>query len=124
MSNKPRVLLVEDEEILKEVYQEALSSDGMEVEYAKEGDEALAKMKKGGYHLVLLDVMLPNKDGIQIVKELQKKPPIKPNKKIVFMTNLAQENLLNETKEYGVSDVLIKSDFTPDSFLAKVKSLL
>ena len=122
--DKPRVLLVEDEEVLKEVYSESLSADGMEIEYAKDGDEALAKMKKGGYALVLLDVMLPKKDGIQIVKELKKDPPKESNKKIVFMTNLAQENLLKEGQEYGVSDVLIKTDYTPDTFLTKVKSFL
>ncbi len=124
MSEIKRILLVEDEELLRDIYLEVLVESGYEVETAKEGNEAEHKMREGGYDLVLLDLMLPNKDGVQVLKDLQQKPASKLNKSIVYMTNLAQDNILNDGAQYGVRGALTKSDLTPDQFLEKVKEYL
>lgn len=121
---KQRILLVEDEEFLREIYQDVLSQAGYIVDIAVDGDEAFAALHKGGYDLVLLDVMLPERDGRTVLIDLQKQPSLKPNPKIFYMTNLSHDGILNEGKKIGASGVLIKSDLNPDQFLQKVKQIL
>lgn len=124
MSEQKRILLVEDEEFLREIYTDLLKGAGYEVDVASDGDQALTHMKKGGYDLVLLDVMLPEKDGRTVLFELQSNPPSHPNRQIAYMTNLSHDGILAEGKDLGVKNVIIKSDLTPDEFLQKVKKML
>ncbi len=122
--NKAKILLVEDEEFLREIYLDILTESGYEVDVAVNGDEAFASMHKGGYDLVLLDVMLPERDGRTVLLDLQKEPSLSPNKKIVYMTNLSHDGIFTEGKKLGVSSVLIKSDLNPEQFLQKVNQFL
>lgn len=124
MTNQSKILIVEDEIFLLDIYVETLTDAGYQVDTAQNGSQALKKMTKGGYDLILLDVMLPEKDGKQIVAHLQKHPPKSPNKKIVFTTNLAQETLTQEEQKIKVDGYIIKSDRTPDQFLEDVKKYL
>jgi CheY-like chemotaxis protein len=119
-----RILVVEDELFLRELYVHILKGEGYTVEEASDGDEAFAKMSKGGYDLVLLDIVLPKMDGLQILRELTKKPPQEPNKRIVMMTNIDKEATIAEGVTLGIKGHLIKSDYTPDQLLTEVKRVL
>lgn len=119
-----KVLVVEDDKFLRDLYVDLLTQDGCTVEYAEDGLSALTKITTGGYDLVLLDVMLPKLDGISILKTLKEKPPTIPNHTIVMLTNLGQDDVQKQVLELGVKDYLIKSDFTPDQVLAKFKSYM
>ena len=66
-----KILIVEDDQFLREFYQELLQGEGYLVDVAADGEIGLAKIKEDGYHLVLLDIMLPKKDGLQILRELK-----------------------------------------------------
>ena len=121
---KHSVLIVEDDQFIRDLYVELLGDAGYKVNSAKDGEEGLEKMSKGGYDLVLLDIIMPKKDGIQVMKKLTENPPKKPNKHIIFMTNLGEDKTLSEGKKMGVEDHLIKSDLTPDQFLEKVTEAL
>lgn len=70
-----RILLVEDEPYLHELYNELLLGEHYTVDTAMDGEVALQKICAGGYDLVLLDVMLPKKDALTILQELQTSPP-------------------------------------------------
>lgn len=119
-----RILIVEDDQFLRDLYVELLTSEGYDVDQAADGEEALNKMMTGGYDLVLLDIMLPKKDAIQILAALKKAPAKSPNKKIVFLTNMGQDSIIQSGFEYGVVGYLIKSSLTPDQLLASVKKHL
>jgi DNA-binding response OmpR family regulator len=119
-----KLLIVEDEEMLRELYVQIFKEAGYEVDSASDGEEAFAKMNVGGYDLVLLDIVLPKKDGVQILKDLQKFPPKTPNKSVVMLTNLGQEALNGDTIPLGVSGVIVKSDYTPDQLLEEVRKKL
>lgn len=123
-NNKKRILVVEDETYLRELYVDILKKEGYDVDFASEGEEALAKMKTGGYDLVLLDIMLPKMDGIQILKKLKQEKPQKPNKAVLLLTNLGQETVISEGVALGVRGYLIKSDYTPDQLVEEVKRAL
>lgn len=119
-----RILLVEDDEYIRDLYFELLKDTGYKVDYAVNGEEGYAKLKKGGYDLVLLDIIMPKMDATQILTKLKKSPPKKKNKHIIFMTNLAEDNTVKNGESLGVEGYLIKSDLTPDIFLKKVREYL
>ena len=91
-----RILIVEDDQFLREFYQELLQSEGYTVDVAADGGVALEKLMEGGYDLVLLDIMLPKKDGLQILRELKVSPSKQKNKAIVVLTNLGQDAIIKE----------------------------
>ena len=123
-STTKKILVVEDEVFLRDLYLEVLTDAGFTVDTASDGEEACTKMKQGGYDLVLLDIMLPKKDGMQILKELKASPPVSPNKSILILTNLGQEAVISEGIALGVRGYIIKSDYTPDQLIAEVQRVL
>lgn len=120
-----RVLLVDDDLYIRELYQELLQNEGYEVDSATEGKTGLEKMQEGGYDLIVLDVMLPLLDGLGILQTITDHPPKTPNGKVILLTNLANDPVVKDaTKLEGVYTCLIKADITPDQFLATVKQAL
>lgn len=119
-----RVLVVEDDQFLRDLYVELLKGERLTVDEAIDGEEALAKMQTGGYDLVLLDIGLPKMDGLQVLQAITAQPPANPNKKIVILTNMGQESVVKGAQEHGVAGYLIKSALTPDQFLTEVGNYL
>ena len=117
-----RILLVEDDEFLRDVYQEVLSAEGFSITVAADGNTALEKVKQGNWDLILMDFYIPQLSGIDIVNQIQHLSP-SPAKKIVFLTNVSDEKDLNQMATLG-NDYLIKSDLTPQQLVEKVKSYL
>ncbi len=124
MNKQIKILVIEDDQYLRELYQELLQDAGYHVDTASDGDIAFAKLHEGGFNLVLLDMMLPKKDGLQIMKDLKISPAKKPNGPIIALTNLANDMVIKQCFELGVSGYLVKSDLAPDQILSKVKSYL
>ena len=124
MDAKKRVLLVEDDQFLREFYQELLESEGMLVDAAPDGEIAMTKIHEGGYALVLLDIMLPKKDGLQILKENQLSPPANPNGPIVVLTNIGQDAIIKSCFEAGAAGYMIKSALNPDQVLQEIHNYL
>lgn len=119
-----KILVVEDELFLRDLYIQILKEAGYDVDAASDGDEGLKKLMEGGYDLVLLDIVLPKRDGIQILKELKKTPPKNPNKAVVIMSNIDKEATIAEGVALGIKGHIIKSDYTPDQLLAEVTRIL
>lgn len=118
---KKRVLLVEDEQQLNDLYKQLLEGDGYEVQSSLNGKEAFDLISDGGYDLVLLDIMLPGMDGLEILENLQKKPAKNPNKSVVLLTNLAENDTIARALKNGVNGYIIKSRYSPEEFLVEVK---
>ena len=123
-TKKSRILVVEDETFLRDLYVEILADEGYEVDTAADGAEGLKKIQMGGYDLILLDIVLPKMDGIEILKNIKANPPQNKNGAIVMLTNLGQEAVISEGVSLGVRGHIIKSDYTPDKLIAEVKQLL
>lgn len=119
-----KVLLVDDDQYIRELYEEVLKNAGFEVETAVDGKEGLEKITAGGYDLVLLDVMMPYMDGIGILTELQEHKPLKTNGPIVLLTNLAYDPVIKEALQKGAVACLNKAEMNPDEFLIKIKEFL
>ena len=119
-----KILVVEDDQFLRELYNQLLTEEGYEVDLAADGEEGLSKISKGGYDLVLLDIMLPKMDGLEILRRYKKQPSEKPNGSVVLLTNLGQDSIIKEGFNLGASGYLIKSSMNPDQVLSEVRVFL
>lgn len=120
-----KILLIEDETELRELYEMLLRDEGYDVVSEPDGKTGLVELEKGGYDLVLLDIMLPFIDGLEILERLsQKKDNKQPTKTIVLLTNLAQDQTIAKALELGVRGYMIKSDYNPEQLLQSVADFL
>lgn len=119
-----KILLVDDDLYIRDVYFEILQNGGYNVETAINGEEGLAKLQLGGYDLVILDIMMPKMDGIGVLDALQKNPPANKNGPIILLTNLGLDPLIKTAKSKGVASYLIKADLTPQDLLVVVQKFI
>ena len=106
MKNKKRkILLVEDEAVLREALQDWLVADGYEVETTESGEDALEKIKKEEFGVVVLDLRLPGIDGLRVFEEVK---DVKPEIKGVIITAYPSSETLDKAKEIGLLDYLPK----------------
>ncbi len=102
---KRKILMVEDEVVLREALQDWLSADGYEVEVAGTGEEALEKIKKEEFGVIVLDLRLPGIDGLRVFEEAR---DVKPEIKGVIITAYPSNETLTKAKEIGLLDYLPK----------------
>lgn len=119
-----KILVVEDDEFLRELYNELLKGEGYDVALAIDGEEGLNHISEGGFELILLDIMLPKMDGLEILRHIKAKPPKLANGPVVLLTNLGQDSIIKEGFALGASGYLIKSAMNPDQVLSEVKVFL
>ncbi len=123
-NGQKKILIVEDDQFLREFYQELLADQGYLVDVAPDGELALQKIRSQDYNLVLLDIMMPKKDGIGVLSDLKVQGPHSTNLTIVMLTNLGQDTVIKQCFEMGASGYLIKSALNPDQVLAEVEGFL
>lgn len=122
--DQTKILLVEDDELLRDVYYETLTGEGFKVETAVNGEEAYNKIKLGGWTLVLLDIILPKMDGLAVMKKIKEDPNSNSFfKKLIFLTNLDKDDEIKEALQLG-DGYLIKSQLTPEDLLKEVRLYL
>lgn len=119
-----RILIVEDDQFLREFYQELLTAEGYTVDTAVDGVMAMDKIKEGGFGLIMLDIMMPKKDGLQVLREMKIMTPNKPNGSVVVLTNLGHDAIIKQCFELGASGYLVKSAMNPDQVLTEINSYL
>src|SRR3989338_10607783 len=118
-----RILVVEDDLFLRELYTDILTAENYKVDPAADGEEALQKMKIGGYDMVLLDIIMPKMDGLEVMRQMQNNSPQAPNKCVVFLTNLDKGEEIKTALKLG-NGYLIKRQITPGTLVQEVKIYL
>ncbi|MBN8784657.1 MAG: DNA-binding response regulator [Sphingobacteriales bacterium SCN 48-20] len=122
METKSRkVLIADDEPDILEILKYNLSSEGYEVITAKDGDEAIEKAKRTQPDLVVLDVMMPRKTGVEVCQILRAQPAFKDTL-IMFLTALNDETTQVKGLETGADDYVSKP-VSPKVFLSRVNAL-
>jgi DNA-binding response OmpR family regulator len=122
-SNGKKILLVDDDLTLAEMYSERLKSEGYQVAMAHDGTAGLAAVKAKKPDLVLLDVMMPKTNGLDVLKQIKADPEI-ADIKVILLTALIQEpGQINEISKQAAGYV-VKSETTPGELVAKIKALL
>lgn len=119
-----KILLIEDDPLMVRMYQRKLLTDKYEVEVAVDGEEGLAKVRSFRPDLVLLDIMMPKLNGLQVLERMKADPTI-ASIPVVILTNLGslQEDI-ERGLELGAVAYLVKSAYRPDEVIAKVKEVL
>jgi DNA-binding response OmpR family regulator len=113
-----KILLIEDDKLLTKVYNKILEAAGYNVNAIEDGGLGYLEILRGGYDLILLDITLPNKNGMQILHDLQKIKPTEENGPIVILSNVDDENMIKKALKLGAAGFLLKHQFEP-RFLAK-----
>jgi CheY-like chemotaxis protein len=119
-----RILVIDDDLYIRELYEEILKNAGYNVETTIDGQEGIVKLKQESYDLVLLDMMMPKVDGLGVLNELAQNPPAVKNCPIILLSNLGNEPVIKEALQKGATTYLIKADITPDQLLAAVEKYL
>ena len=122
MKKSYKILLIEDEPDLIELFGSSLKSAGFQVESIESGEEALATIKEIKPDLVLLDLIIPKKDGYEVLKEIQCDQAVK-NTLVYVFSNLTQKDEIARALKLGAKDYLIKSDYTPSKLVEKINQI-
>lgn len=122
-SKKKYILIVEDDEFISDVYQKKLLMEGFEVALARDGEEALRLLRNRKPDLMLLDIMLPLKDGFEVLSELRADSALSDTK-VMVLSNLSQAKDMARAKELGALEYVVKSNVTLPDVLARITRCL
>jgi DNA-binding response OmpR family regulator len=121
--DKKRLLIVEDDVILQKALQDFLTSEGFETFVASDGEAGINTAKEKIPDLVLLDIILPKKDGYEVLAELKQDEKTKQIP-IILLTNLGSLNDVEKAIELGATTYLVKSDYKLAEVAKKIKETL
>ena len=119
----PHILLIEDEDFIRDVYKEELELVGLPTDAFASGDEGIRAINKKIYDLVLLDIILPDTNGLDVLKQIKQNPKTK-DIPVVLLTNLDQDVIIKQGLKFGAVGYLIKASFTPGQVAQEVKNIL
>lgn len=118
-----KILIIEDDQFLSELITKKLDEEGFEVILATDGEKGWEKLSKEGPDLVLLDLLLPNIDGFEVL-ERKKKNEALAKIPVIVISNYGQESKIQRAMSLGASDYLVKANFTTGEIADKVRSVL
>lgn len=118
------ILCIEDDRFIGEMYVRSLQKAGYTVEWVVDGNDGLVAARNKEYDLIILDLMLPEQRGDQILDALRNDTvDLVPNSKILIMTNFEQDDASREKIIPRVDGYLIKADITPRKLLEVIQEM-
>ena len=123
MATISSILIIEDDRFIGEMYVRSLKKAGYEVDWMVDGDDGLIAARSKKYDLILLDVMLPERRGTEILEALRGKEDLIPHSKVIVLTNFEQDDQSRLAMERNADAYLIKAEITPSKLLAVINQL-
>jgi len=120
---KNKILLIEDDRYISQAYKEGLEYAGFEMILAYNGSEGMEKVRLEKPDLILLDLVMPVKSGFEVLKELKADVVLK-DIPVLILTNLDDAESVSRATEKGVFDFLVKSDWTLEQLVKRIKDKL
>lgn len=117
--DKKKILLIEDELFVIDLYDRILTQEGYQVLKASDGEQGL-ELAKQKPDLILLDIMMPKVNGLEILKRLKSEQDTK-NIRVILLTNLGQETVIKQAFKLGAEGYLLKMRLTPYEVAAHVR---
>jgi len=118
-----KILIVEDDPLMRRLYQKIFTFEKYEVESAEDGEEGLDKARKSKPTLILLDIMMPKMNGLQVLEKLKADPDLKKIP-VVMLTNLAGQKDAETALAKGAVKYIVKSEYEPKQVADMVKGVL
>ena len=119
-----KIMLVVDDPMIAEIYQKKFELAGFEVVNAVTGKEVLKYALEDKFDLILLDMVLPEMSGMDVLKELRGNPDYSRDLKIIVLSNLNKTDNEKEAKEAGADDYIGKTQYTPSELAVEIQRLL
>jgi DNA-binding response OmpR family regulator len=116
-----KVLVIEDDKFLASAYRAKLTKSGFEVQVAGDGEDGLQMLQTFTPDIILLDLVMPRKDGFATLPEIRK---ILKDVPVIVTSNLGQKEDLDKAMELGATDYLIKSDLSMDALVTKINGFI
>ena len=117
------ILIVEDDRFIGEMYVRSLKKAGFEVDWMVDGNDGLIAARNKQYDLLLLDVMLPERRGSEILDALRGSEDLIPNSRVIVLTNFEQDEESRAAMESRADAYLIKAEITPSKLLSVIDRL-
>lgn len=118
-----KILLVEDDDLMVRMYERVFTHAGYLVDIAKDGQEGWGKIQNNPPDLILLDVMMPNINGLELLAKIKADQKFK-DMLVVLLTNLGIQGELDKAIKKGAVQYIIKSNHPPDEVLEMVRKIL
>lgn len=118
-----KILIIEDDRFLRKIYKNKLEAEGFEVIEAIEGEEGVHKVQSEEPNLVLLDLMLPRKDGFDVLADVKKDPKVK-DIPVIILTVLGQESDIKRGLDLGATNYLVKGQTDLNQVVKVIKQTL
>ncbi len=122
-SNQKKILIVEDEAFISDLYKYQLTKSGFSVAVANDGLSGLKMLEADQVDVLLLDIMLPGMNGLELLRDWRTK---NPNSKtiVLLLTNLGQDAVIKEGFSLGAQGYLIKASYTPEQVVVEINNAL
>lgn len=118
------ILIIEDDRFIGEMYVRSLNKAGYQVDWMVDGNDGLIAARNKAYDVILLDVMLPERRGSDILQVLRGgAEDLIPGSKVIILTNFDQSEEARQAMEKQADGYLIKADITPKKLLAVIEKL-
>jgi len=118
-----KILIIEDDQSLADMYKKQFELAGNDVVLAHDGAEGILAISKENPHVVLLDLVMPIMNGYEVIEEL-KRQGLLSKINLYVLSNLSQEAEIKKSLDMGIKAYLIKANFTPSELLKKVSDLV
>ena len=118
-----KILIIEDDPLINRMYQKIFESGGHDVEIADDGEEGLEKIKTFMPNLVLLDIMMPKFNGLELLRKLKSMPEIAKTP-VIVLSNLSGTEDAEAALSEGAVKYIMKSDYKPKEVYEIVKGIL
>jgi CheY-like chemotaxis protein len=117
-----KILIAEDDFFIRDIYGKVFSLSGYDVQVAVDGMDALEKIKAQQYDMILLDIMMPRMTGIDVLKNVRGLNTPTKSTPIFIITNLGQQNVIEEAFKLGMDGYILKSQVTPQQIVEEINN--
>ncbi|OGY84190.1 MAG: hypothetical protein A3F54_03780 [Candidatus Kerfeldbacteria bacterium RIFCSPHIGHO2_12_FULL_48_17] len=122
-NQKQKILIVEDDRFLHDLSKKKFINEGYQVVSAFNGKEALERAQTELPTLIVLDILLPEIDGMDVLESLKKDPKTR-NIPVIIVSNYSDRERIQQGLKLGATDYMIKAHFSPDDIVKKVKEII
>jgi CheY-like chemotaxis protein len=117
-----KLLIAEDDFFIRDIYSKVFSLSGYEVQVAVDGVDAFEKIKAQQYDMILLDIMMPRMTGIDVLKNVRSLSTPSKDTPIFIITNLGQQNVIEEAFKLGMDGYILKSQVSPQQIVDEINN--